>query len=324
MKQWEKIVIVATIIILAPFWYNSAVLATDVLAGVDLWETRPPNDATYEFGGGTECSPIPASFFDPGSDPFDGVVSFQGQPLQTSPPGTLGSTHMIVERLTDAELPSCPSSDTVDIEIVALNLVSTEPITVTYGGMQDPELWDVHMCLSSEEDSQQTGSMTIYQKCAAGGTFTAELPVTPKFVFTKVGEPSTQRTLDYGLEEIGPIYYDVTDGHWLYSDHGFHVITSPGGLLVDHDCDGVSDVAVGSSSNFYPGLQATPCNSCPGLTPTYSIVLTLWQSVDCGDIGVYPPQSDEPIPTLTEWGVIIFMIVIMGIGVMILRRRRMV
>lgn len=323
MKQWGKIVIVATTIILAPLWYNSAALAQNVLAGVDLWETRP-GDASHEFGGGTDCPPIPADFFGPGSDPFDGIIYFQGQPLQTIPAGTLGSTDTIVERLTDAELPSCPSFDTVDIEIVALNLVSTEPITVTYGGMEDPDYWDVQMCLSSAVP-QGTGIMTISQNCSAGGTFTAELPLLPKFIFTKVGEPSTQWTIDYGSWGIGPVYYAVTDGHWLYSDHGFHVITSPGGLLVDHDCDGTSDVAVGSSSNFYPGLKATPCNSCPGLAPTYSMVLTLWQSVDCGLQEVYPPQSDEPIPTLSEWGIIIFMTVMLGIGVvMILRRRRMV
>ena len=33
-----------------------------------------------------------------------------------------------------------------------------------------------------------------------------------------------------------------------------------------------------------------------------------------------PPE--EPIPTLTEWGLIIFMMVMLGIGVMIIRRRR--
>jgi hypothetical protein len=36
-------------------------------------------------------------------------------------------------------------------------------------------------------------------------------------------------------------------------------------------------------------------------------------------------DEDVAIPTLTEWGIIIFMTVIMGIGVMmIMRKRRMV
>jgi len=30
----------------------------------------------------------------------------------------------------------------------------------------------------------------------------------------------------------------------------------------------------------------------------------------------------EPIPTLTEWGMIIFMTIMMGTGVMVLRKRR--
>ena len=293
MKQWKKVVLIVTIIILTPLYYNYSALAQNVLAGVDLWETRP-GDTTFVFGGSVECPPIPADFFEPGSEPFEGQVAFQGQPLQTIPSGILGSADTIVKRLTDAVLSptGCPSSDTVDIEIVALSLVSVQPITV--GGFP-PALWDVEMCLSSGT-SQPVGSKTINKDCDEGGTFTAVIPVIPKFIFTRVDPPHDQRILDYGLEGIGPIYYDVTDGHWLYNDLSFNVLTSPGGLLVDHDCNGVIDAAVGPGSNFYPGLEAVPCD-CSSTPTAYNMVLTLWQSPDCGNHGVYPPQAQQQ-PTI--------------------------
>ena len=259
-----------------------------------MWETRP-GDATFNFGGGFECPPLPADFFGPGSDPFEGQVAFQGQPLPTIPSGILGSADTIVERLGDATLPSCPSSDTVPIEIVALDLVSTEPITVTNsGGGGAPSQWDVRMCLSSET-SQPIGSKTIDKDCDEGGTFTATIPIIPKFIFTRVDPPHDQMIWDYGLSG-DVVVYGVLDGYWLYDDPGFNVITSPGGVLVDHDCNGVSDVAVGPGSNFYPGLQAVPCD-CQSDPSEYNMVPTLWQSQGCGDHTVYPPQ-EELQPTI--------------------------
>ena len=41
-----------------------------------------------------------------------------------------------------ANLGQCPSSDTIPIELVALSLASTSPLTVTYGGAS-PEAWKV-------------------------------------------------------------------------------------------------------------------------------------------------------------------------------------
>ena len=49
--------------------------AEDVLPGYDYWVTS--ETGTYvEFGGATPVPPVPADFFGPGSDPFDGAVAF--------------------------------------------------------------------------------------------------------------------------------------------------------------------------------------------------------------------------------------------------------
>ena len=70
------------------------------------------------------------------------------------------------------------------MEIVALSLVSTQPITVTFGGEAEQQ-WNLGVALSSQAP-QQTGSMQIWRGCDQGGTFKSQLPVVPKFIFERV------------------------------------------------------------------------------------------------------------------------------------------
>ncbi|MBI2433232.1 MAG: hypothetical protein HYV26_10205 [Candidatus Hydrogenedentes bacterium] len=100
-----------------------------VPAGYDMFKTD--TNTSWDFSS----APIPADFFDPGSQPFDGVIPLQGVPLETTPlcPGTgLGDADTIVQRMEAADLSGLASFDTVPIEIVALHLVSVAPITVSY------------------------------------------------------------------------------------------------------------------------------------------------------------------------------------------------
>lgn len=93
-------------------------------------------------------SPIPAGFFGPGSDPFQGRVEFCGEPLESTL-GTLGTIDTIVRRPSPTVPLSPPAGmDTVPIEIVALSLVSCQPITVTYNAGTSFELWNVSAALS--------------------------------------------------------------------------------------------------------------------------------------------------------------------------------
>ncbi|MFQ5599222.1 MAG: hypothetical protein ACE5G2_01570, partial [Candidatus Krumholzibacteriia bacterium] len=147
----------------------------NVDAGMDLWRTDP--NTTFQDLSGT---PIPADFFDPGSDPFDGVIGLGGVALgasTTCPNDDLSIVDTIVERLATAVLPTVPSTDTVPIEIVELSLRSTEPITVTYNGGMNPELWDVDVHLSQLPQPQ--GTMTITKNHPNGGFFSSDLPVLP-------------------------------------------------------------------------------------------------------------------------------------------------
>jgi len=147
-----------------------------VQAGNDAWQTVNPSQ--LEFGPGGGAPPIPAGFFDPGSDPFTGIVEFRG----LSPNSGIDTTDTVVRRLDAALLPAAGSMDTVPIEIVSLNLVSCQPILVTIGTQET--YWDVSMSL--QPVPQPPGSMTITRADSTGGTFTAQFNVLPRFTFTRV------------------------------------------------------------------------------------------------------------------------------------------
>lgn len=157
-------------------------------------------EASVDFGN-FEIPTIPADFFGPGSDPFGGAILL-GTPLGR--PDTIPDT--IVERLGPVVCGPFPSTcDPIPIEIVQLSLVGTNPITVTFNGGQDPENWLVAMGLS---DTQGPGLLNAELEQANGGTFTVQLPVTPRLLFTRAGE--FDRILDFAVEGIPPI--DLSDG----------------------------------------------------------------------------------------------------------------
>ena len=156
--------------------------------GVNLFTTVPGIPGTSE---GTlydvaDSSPIPADFFGPGSQPFDGVIYLQGSPLNTS---AYGSTDTVVERHPGGPWEPPPLSDPavyIAIEIVALNLVSCQPITVSYG-TGPSEQWNVQVELPSS-----TGSIIPRKTHPNGGTFQSYLQVQPLLTFTRIGDGDTQ------------------------------------------------------------------------------------------------------------------------------------
>lgn len=256
--------------------------AQNVLPGVDLFVT-PPGGSSVDSHFTT--MPIPADFFNPGSEPFFGVIVFQGDPILPFSP--LGMTDVIVERKAMAVLPICPSSATVPIEILALNLVSVNPITVKYVS-DPPQLWDVRVCLSSVGPPPPTGTMTIRKQHANGGTFSATFNVQARFTFTEVGNPGNIRILDPPLP---PINLNTLNGHWMYAAPlPFILNTSPGGLPVDHDCNPVTpDRIIPASSNFAAGMRSVGATCAGG--GHAGKVLTQEEAMLAAH-GVLPPQRD--------------------------------
>lgn len=218
----------------------------EVLPALDL-TIQPGKDVFTTVTGSYAdfaVDPIPMDFFEEGSDPFNSRVDFTGVPLD---PSVYGDADSIVERQEPAILTGCPASATIAIELLALNLASTDPITVTYEGGGSPELWDVSVGVST---IPSTGSMTIHSECLSGGTFDSQLTVHPHYFFTRRRD-GLMRDLDPGPDKI----FEVTGSHWLRSLG--------------------SGVELPDSSSFFPGFEAVPCTCaarCSDKQPTDPIL----------------------------------------------------
>ncbi len=219
----------------------------------DFWTTPEGSTTDYSFAN----TPIPAGFFGTGSDAFAGTVNLMGSALDSD---NLGPADTIIRRLED----KCPTdvgdSVTVDVEIVALSLVSVEPITVTFDDGQTLE-FDVQVCLSNLP--QQTGTMTITLDEADCGTFDTMISVTPKFTFinslTRAGQ-----FVDCGEADqfCDPLELTGTDNGWALidgpggyksSDNG--IVSIPAGMSFDSNCDGQMDgMTMAQSTCFQPGV----------------------------------------------------------------------
>jgi hypothetical protein len=186
-------------------------VGTDVELGFNLFRAIAP---TYQSFSGPFA--IPAGFFDPGSDPFEGTVDFAGVPLGgfAPCPGDISLTSTVVQRKAKAFLPGPGSSDVIPIELVQLSLVSVAPITVTYSGGTNPEPWVVTWTVSPSAVS--SGTMTVHQVDNDGGLFTSTLYVYPLIRFTRVSD-GMFRELDGGALGVPDVLVSQ-DVRWNYFD----------------------------------------------------------------------------------------------------------
>jgi len=164
-----------------------ALVVAVILAWPGVEASALPYFQTYELPGGSDFMEplIPADFFGPGSDPFDWTIS-SGY-----------NTDTLVARLDDPA-PPFPNNGIISIELVALHLVSTGPVTVTYNGGLDTEEWDVEVDLAP--GGNNLGQLHVARSHDNGGTFGSILNVQPRFTFTKVGGPLDVRILDSVIE----------------------------------------------------------------------------------------------------------------------------
>ena len=172
-----------------------ATTPTTIPVGTDLFQTDPES-TFFNF----EKMPIPAGFFSAHSSPFTGTVKFRGGTLPSS--YLNGRENTQVDTIVKREQPltlsaSYPASGKVSVEMVALSLVSEEPIKVQVGNRQ--ELWNVKVTLSTHRPSK--GTMVITKTNAEGGTFESELTVYPVFRFIRLADDE-QKILDTGTLEL--------------------------------------------------------------------------------------------------------------------------
>lgn len=237
--------------------------AQAITPGYDLLES--------DSGATLDDLQLGASFFGPGSLPFEGRVYLKGVPFATFDPDGPGPaptftdllpTDTVIRRTAGAG-PLYPS--TIPIQIVQLSLVSVNPITVSFSAGPD-QSWQVGVSVRVNpatglvDPPQGPGTMTIRHESANGGTFDSTLPVQPYLTFTRVDAPGT----------IGPILSPVPVILATTGESWSHVANP---LIFPADGEAAL-VVPGLTSNFFPGCV---CAACPA--PTQS---PLCYSVDGG------------------------------------------
>jgi len=166
---------------------------------IDAWSTSDDDaePTCNQFGAGP-TPPIPPGFFGPGSQPFVGQICYHGEPLGVTPFGTFAVADTVVRRPAGDPFDRCaipPAQIDIPIELVALNLVSVQPITVMFAGPPFQQQYNVLLNPSSSVPPAP-GSMTVRKTHCNGGTWNSVLPVRAKFTFTNVNNPGDVRVLD--------------------------------------------------------------------------------------------------------------------------------
>jgi hypothetical protein len=193
----------------------------------------------------------------------------------------LGTFDTAVRRLASTPPLNNGGNAVVPIEIIQLNLVSVNPIVVTYNAGQNPEQWNVQLTLPPAPPQQQ-GPLSITLNNPSGGTFTATLPVQPRFTFTRPAPPATQ-TFDLPF----PIQLS-TSGPTPW------VTTPPPGVPV-----------VPAGANFFPGVSYSL--SSPG----GAVVHTVQNAQG-------PPSA---IPAMGPLSLGALAALLLGVGVIAMQRR---
>ena len=225
--------VILALALAAPAWAgdNSRTGDNVIHKGVDIWMTVA-GFAKTSF----EQEPIPAGFFCVDSKPFTGTVVFEGAPLAIEPAGSLGTADTVVSRLDDAVF-NAKGEATTRIQLMALSLVSTEPIETSCGK------FNVAVSLSGE---QPTTTMRIVRNDYFGGTYSAPLALNVKVAFTPVDGDASRRYELTRRIDLGPSDNSV----WAY----INMPRYTGNVRVDTNGDGQADRALPPASNFLAGV----------------------------------------------------------------------
>ena len=150
-----------------------------VPAGFDFWQTLGSGATQYSF----QNDPLPAGFFCRGSKAFTGTISFEGVPLASDPPGILGTTDTILERLDEAVFNQDGLAQS-RVVIRALQLRGIDQVTTSCGA------WTAAAGLAGD---QPVSHMTFRRTSKLGGEFDADLRIKVNVVFTNVRSGETRQ-----------------------------------------------------------------------------------------------------------------------------------
>lgn len=325
----------------------SASRADTVNAGYDLLETCAPfNIPNAVFDNLTlETCPIPGSFFGAGCAAFSGTIQFRGEPLGGFNFGAgtvgVGTADTIIQREANGG-PVFPTPP-IPIELVALNLVSISPITVT-GCTGGSQTWQVG-ATDAPGNALSNSTMIIRHENANGGSFSSTLFVCPRLTFTKLSGPG-----------VAGFAIDVCTAVGAACE--VEVSVGDAGNVVPEGCWShtslTADAAIisGATSNFFPGhcsspaiigTGTTPCSAAPfsgGTAPNPALSQLEDKAVQILGAAAHPavtartpadldgdgnPDGSTPgdiVPDLTVWGFVALAALLLLIGLYYMGRQR--
>jgi hypothetical protein len=194
--------------------FVTATYAEVIPIGSNFFETVPGLTATFiDFSRDN----INRGFFGPGSDPFIGFIRLRGNPID---PSTLGTTDTIMHRPEEINVVQGARRVTADLDLLALELESVNPITVTYNLGNNPEQWDVRV--SRQANPPEGGRITIEQTIPDGGTYEAMVNTRLILTFTRRSDGAirqvplgllmgTDNNVPWSFSANPPLF---TDGHF--------------------------------------------------------------------------------------------------------------
>ncbi len=202
---------------------------------------------------------LPPGFFGSGSDGQTVTVPLQGVPF--GPGGGQGlppTADTSIRRKADPSVSVPGDVGTTRIKFKGLSLGSVAPITVTYNGGSNPELWDVHIGLS-DIANQTWGLITATMTFDNGGNFDSLLPLVWKATFTRVGGGGTF-VLDAGDPQwaIPPATMQAFTIPWVAALPGYTGSFHPG-----YDPDQAARAAWYREYSQNEDHEAEPCEDCP-------------------------------------------------------------
>jgi len=221
--------------------------ADPIEPGYDLFFTEPSTThVTMDFGGGPQNIPL-MGYRPP-------VIALFTAPLNNP---AYNDTDTIVQRHAGIDPLPVGGSGIIPIELVALSLVSVNPVLI------GPDFYDLSVlggALLTPSTPSLWGSMTVNHEVPNGGTFTASLPVHATITFTQVGNPLNTFPVPF-LDTF------TSSGIWSHTPRFDDVHIDP----------------PFPAGNFYPGVDPH----------TSQKVLTVEESLLAAH-GVLPAQTPEP------------------------------
>jgi hypothetical protein len=206
-----------------------------IAPGVDVFQTSASRPTSVDFAP----HPIPAGFFCPGSAPFNGHVELKGVPLTTVPPGVLGTSDTVVERLKEGVF-SPAGTATIPVQVRALQLTGVKPLSVSCKG--GPTTWKVDVCLC--EKQPETKIVAKVDQACGCGHFNGELVLETCLRFTNTATGKV----------TGPIRQEVrlkiADMPWCPRPVRNSLATGPFSVK---SCDRQTQERLPGTSPFSPG-----------------------------------------------------------------------